>query len=165
MPRGVETTWSTETKHNVAGAAGLHASGPRCARRASRVADAQAASTKFHSAAGPHPGAAAAPAAESPVSGMAVGADCRQRQRPEASGTNARCTVRDRPAFGFADIEEQCGRRPVTRWAVTISVVSLGAADPLPQVIEIGLVGHDDLVRTAEGPVAWVFSPMPGTAP
>ncbi len=45
----------------------------------------------------------------------------------------------------LANVHEQRGAKPFTSCAVTMSVACGAAADPLPQMIEIGLFVHDDL--------------------
>ena len=67
--------------------------------------------------------------------------------------------------FGLADLHEQRRTQPLHQLRGDDVGGFIGAADPLPQMVEIELVSHDDLVRAEDGFAIAMRSPMPGTAP
>jgi len=63
-------------------------------------------------------------------------------------------------ALRFADVEEQCGAQALHQLRGDDVAGFLGAADPLPQVIDVQFLGHAFFSARALS-----FWPMAGTAP
>ncbi len=67
------------------------------------------------------------------------------------------------PGFGVPMSRNSVARRPFTSCAVDDVGGLVGATDPLLEMIDVELVGHDDLRLILK--FYFCTSPMPGTAP
>jgi hypothetical protein len=150
-----------ETQHP--GAAGLHGHVGYARGPLRLVADAQGIE-EFKFAARPHPARQRHRRQETAAGGVAVLAELRGRKH-RLRQAPMRGPWRRIARLRFANLLKQ--RRPQAHHQMRGDDVGRfgGAADPLPQMIEVDLFSHDGLFRARGVRETAVWSPMPGTAP